>query len=518
MWNAPAPASCARSPRRRPHLFTGFAVALLALAAGPAAAAPKYNLVRWIPSPSAGVTHYVISIGPVTGGYVREINLGLPTAVNGVMERIVVTDDRNDSFLALRASNGTLYSQFSNEVVAPRGSSSSGSSGSGSTPPPGGGTTPPPSSGFEAAPFDPAHAIVGLIGDASGQISAVDLRGLVTPLIQYPNAGSEDLRPVWCDLNGDDVDDLLIGFGRGGRGELLILFAGNGVITSTKTLSIGTSYTSIDSSGATVPYVDENGETFPACGDVDGDGQNEIFAGLGPGSIRKLHAFDDYRMGFTPLWPPGVTLAVSYGGTRGRARSAVPALGDIDGDGRAEVVVGRSAGGDGRLAIFDDASTGFAPLRSDYDAPPASLGQLALDGFDPYTTDGAAYPSIGNLDGGNASEIVSGGGSGSAALLRGFDDASTGFGVYRLTSTVTTLQAGWLAYTQAQGGARPVLAEIDGDAAVELVVGFGPGGEGRLQIFDNSGGRFVVLPALSATQGVVDSQRNLRVAPAPRPW
>ena len=493
-------------------------IAVPAMMPGTAEAALKFWTLRWTPSTSSGVTKYVVSIGFTTRSYSREVDLGLPTPINGVMERVVALEDAGDNYLALRAANASLYSQYSNEVVVLRAGATGSTPLPDPEPPPGSDPT-SPAPDFTATPFDPAHDVIGLVGEAGGQISLVDVLGRVTPLIVHPNPGSADLRPAWCDVDGDGSDDLVIGFGHGGRGELLILIAGNGRIAASRTVSIGSAYQWTTETKQVVRYVDANGETWPACGDVDGDGRNEIVTGLGAGPMFKIHVFDDMASGFAPMWPTGSLLPIAFGGLRSLAGSAIPALGDVDGDGRAEIVIGRSAGGDGRLAVFDDATTGFLPLRSDYDIGTSSRVGFSLSVVDPSTTDGAVYPTVANIDGGAASEILVGSGAGSAGLVRGFDDSAAGYKRLRLTPLgETVLSTGWPSYTQANGTARPVLADLDGDGAAELVVGFGLGGEGRIEIFDNQGARFVVLPALSATGGLVDTQRNLIVAPAPRPW
>ena len=44
-------------------------------------------------------------------------------------------------------------------------------------------------------------------------------------------------------------------------------------------------------------YIVGDGQTWPALGDIDGDGKAEIVVGFGPSQGAKIRAFEDY------LWP-----------------------------------------------------------------------------------------------------------------------------------------------------------------------------------------------------------------------
>jgi hypothetical protein len=74
-----------------------------------------------------------------------------------------------------------------------------------------------------------------------------------------------------------------------------------------------------------------------------------------------------------------------------------PAIGDVDGDGRGEVVVGLGPGGGGYAEIIDDASTGFAN---------ASWIRLSWDAYN--VGSGETHPVVANLDSDAAGEIVVG--------------------------------------------------------------------------------------------------------------
>lgn len=79
-------------------------------------------------------------------------------------------------------------------------------------------------------------------------------------------------------------------------------------------------------------YNSSNGETRPACGDVDGDGTDEVVVGFGSGfaSGGWIRIIRVTPTGFVPLAYRQLPFS-PYNSANGETR---PALGDVDGDGR----------------------------------------------------------------------------------------------------------------------------------------------------------------------------------------
>lgn len=194
------------------------------------------------------------------------------------------------------------------------------------------------------------------------------------------------------------------------------------------------------------------GVTWPACGDIDGDGRAELIVGLGPYPRNGGWAvvLDDMLSDFRRIaWVriPDRSYNLASGETR-------PACGDVDGDGRDEVVLATGPARDvaGFARVYDDLSTRFAPLGR-VDHPDPSYRQR----------NGEIWPAAGDLDGDRRAELALGAGAGSGGLVWLYEDAADGFFPGR------ALALPWSAYDEAVGEVRVAAGNVDADAADEVI-------------------------------------------------
>jgi hypothetical protein len=164
------------------------------------------------------------------------------------------------------------------------------------------------------------------------------------------NSSNGEARIATGDIDGDGKDEIVVGLGPvpgdpalpGGRFELLdddYTHLGWGQVQWTG-------------------YNSANGESWPACGDVDGDGQDEIVIGLGSGSGGWFEVFE-YSAGNVTHRDWIYVNWKGYNTSNGETR---PACGDVDADGRDEIVVGLGGGSGGYLEVLDDASGAYAHM------------------------------------------------------------------------------------------------------------------------------------------------------------
>ncbi len=362
----------------------------------------------------------------------------------------------------------------------------------------------------------PVTGHVGVLVDAAHALQLVSTTGALTPLATPP-APNTDVRAAWCDFNGDGEQDVALGFGPGSLGLVRVLLLENDAVIDTHTIDAGRSRVQVSYKKAQF-YADVNGETHPACGDIDGDGANELVVGLGAGGFLKVHAFDDLSTGFHEYMATerGFLDPIAFGGFGDADGRAIPAVGDVDGDGRDEIVIGRGAGGSGGISVFDDATTNFAALHTSlwFAFGTAPVMVPALDSGSP---DGTAVPAVGDLDGDGRDEILIGLGTGSEARLFVLDDALASYAPIPISgSTDGSFQVGWAGYVSGDGRTLPCVADIDGDGLSEVGIGFGPGGEGRMQVLDDMTTGFAPHPDIGDPNGVVDTLDAHQLAPALR--
>ncbi len=185
-----------------------------------------------------------------------------------------------------------------------------------------------------------------------------------------------------------------------------------------------------------------------AIGDITGDGLADIVLGVGPGGANmvgvfnveghRLHQFVPYEANYTG----GINVAV----------------GDLDGDGYNEVIVTPSGGARLPLRVFERVGN----LRREFSAYP-------------FTFRGGVNVAVGDMNGDGKAEIVVGAGSGGGPQVRIFN------------SDGKLLQQFFAYDSRFRGGVNVAVGDLDGDGLAELVTTPGLGGGPHLRVFNNKG-------------------------------
>ncbi len=221
-----------------------------------------------------------------------------------------------------------------------------------------------------------------------------------------------------ADLTGDGVSDLVVGaFGAtpngGVSGRSYVVRGGGNPSPFLADAADARSGFAIDGEAA----ADLSGDAVGVVGDVDGDGIDDILVGARGSDIAGTDSGRAYVVfgGMTT----GVTLADVAAGTGGfaidgetggdRCGLAVAGAGDVDGDGRGDLIVAApyAPGGSefGRVYVVFGKADGLAVALSDV---AAGIGGFVIDGEDDGDRAGASVAAGGDIDGDGLSDIVVG--------------------------------------------------------------------------------------------------------------
>jgi uncharacterized delta-60 repeat protein len=274
-------------------------------------------------------------------------------------------------------------------------------------------------------------------------------------------------RPAVADLNGDGLADLVLGAGPGG-GSRVRIFLGDG---TGKGFQSSLEFDAFEGNF--------NGGVFVAAADVDGDGRAEFVispdVGGGPrASVFSLNVQNQLvkRADFFGIDDPNF---------RGGARVA---MGDIDGDGRADLVVGAGFLGGPRVAIYAGVTL-FNPGPNG--SPPKLSGDFfAFPGTDAVTLRNGVFVTVGDLDGDGRADLIFGGGPGGGPRVFALSGALIAGG--QLDAAYANPVANFFVAndTQTRGGVRLAVKDLDGDDRADLITASGDNLPTRVRVYRGS--------------------------------
>jgi uncharacterized protein (TIGR03118 family) len=189
------------------------------------------------------------------------------------------------------------------------------------------------------------------------------------------------------------------------------------------------------------------GGVYVAAGDVNDDGKEDIVTGAGAGGGPHVKVFDGTNLG---------ELASFFAYAPGFAGGVRVAAGDVNDDGHADIITGAGPGGGPHVKVFS--GTNLALLKSFY----------AFDA----SFSGGVYVAAGDIDGNGHADIITGAGAGGTPHLIVYSGVD-----------LAVLQS-FDAYNSAfAGGVRVGAVDFDADGKADIITGAGPGGGPHVRAF-----------------------------------
>ena len=268
-----------------------------------------------------------------------------------------------------------------------------------------------------------AQIVTGSGPGSNATVRVIDTDGTDRSFLSYPVGFDGGTTVALGDIDGDGVRDIITGAGPSGGPHVRVW---NGV-----------DLTEIGGFFAYDPPFP--GGVSVAAGDVNGDGHVDIITGAGPGGgphVRVWSGVDFTEIGgffaYDPAFPGGVSVAA----------------GDVDGDGRIDIITGAGPGGGPHVRVWSGAD--FHEIGGFF-------------AYDPAFT-GGVHVAAGDVNGDGLADIITGAGPGGGPHVRIWNGA-----------TFAEI-GGFFAYDPSFGGGVRVGAlDLTYDGKVELLTVPGPG-------------------------------------------
>ncbi len=267
----------------------------------------------------------------------------------------------------------------------------------------------------------PRFVVFGADAGGGPHVKVINLDGSIRlSFFAYDPAFAGGVRVASGDVNGDGVPDIITAPGAGGGGHVKVFDGSNGALLDDF-----------------VPYEGFPGGIFVAAGDVNGDGKADIITGADSGGGPHVMVFSGADLSvlasffaFDPSFTGGVRVAA----------------GDVNGDGRDDIITGAGPGSQPTVTVFD------------------ALTLDKLQNFLAYapTYRGGVFVAAGDTNGDGIDEVITG------------PESSTR-SVKIFNGTSLAPPARFLAASAASGVTRVGAVDFNGDGKADVLYGAGPG-------------------------------------------
>jgi uncharacterized repeat protein (TIGR01451 family) len=310
------------------------------------------------------------------------------------------------------------------------------------------------------------------VGAAPGGPPVVTVFGpsgaVVASFLVFNPRFSGGVRVAVGDVNGDGVSDIIVAQGPGTRRLVKI-------VDGTKLAGLSPSSVVPDSALLAAFFAYQRGfqgGVFVAAGDVNGDGRDDIITAPGSGANRPVKVVDAARLHLVE--PDGrISFAALHGSFFAYrpqfAGGVTVAVGDVNGDDRADVIVGPASGAR-PIKVVDSARLNLI------DADGRISNAALLGAFFAYAPSFAGGVSVaaGFVNGDNRADIVTGRLAG-VSLVKVIDGTKLNQVDADGRIQQSALLASNVVFESSFRGSTYVAAmDLDNDGLAEILAGFGP--------------------------------------------
>lgn len=267
-------------------------------------------------------------------------------------------------------------------------------------------------------------------------------------LMAYAETYRGGVRVATGDIDADGVDEIITGTGENG-GPHLRVFEQDGTLRGIEFFPFHPNF---------------RGGMDVAAGDIDGDGKDEIAVSQFSNGQAwvKIYRYNDER---TILYEKNMFGDVECGAT--------VAMGDIDADGRDELLIGAGTGGGPRVLFVEQ----HYKMGEPYNITQSGFGFYAFAMSSRTGVDVAA----GDLDADGIDEFVVSQLKNGQAWVKTYEYQGAEDGAANL------VLGNWNSYGAPEVGANVSTVDIDGDGAKEVLTGAGDGGGPNVRSYEIGG-------------------------------